>query len=265
MGRSLVPDTPHFLVMAGAAMAALLLPGGPTQLAIIALALLAGLLRPPAPAAGAAPPPLPRITGEVALWGALFLAGMLLLPVLAAATGLPLLDRIDRFYRAGALVFGGGHVVLPLLEAELVTPGLMDRETFLAGYGVAQALPGPLFAFAAYAGAALAGPPDGVWGGLVALIAIYLPSAFLVFAALPVWDALRSRQRLRGGLALANAAVVGLLVAALYDPVFTSAVAGPRDAALAIAAYAALAALKLPPWLVVLAMALAGSGLAALG
>jgi len=165
---------------------------------------------------------------------------------------------VEKFYRIGSLVFGGGHVVLPLLETELVRPGLIDRDIFLAGYGAAQAVPGPLFSFAAYAGAMLNVPPNGLWGGLLALTAIYVPSFLLVFGALPLWQQLRGIARLRRALDMANAAVVGLLLAALYNPVFTSAVATPLDFALALAAFALLAIVKLPPWLVVLASAAVG-------
>src|SRR5690606_26473706 len=163
-----------------------------------------------------------------------------------------------------SLVFGGGHVVLPLLEAELVQPGLIGSEAFIAGYGAAQAVPGPLFAFAAYAGAMLEAPPNGLWGAALALVAIYLPSFLLVFGTLPLWQRLRSRARLRGALDAANAAVVGLLIAVLYDPVFLSAVDDGGDLALALVALALLALLRWPPWLVVLLSAAAGYLLSAL-
>lgn len=254
MSKSLTPDLRRRLIAVAAAMVALLLPSGLTQLALIAGAALAGyLLAPPAPA--------PRLvfdrTGTILL--ALFFGLLLALPLLAA-TGNGWVVIAEKFYRTGSLVFGGGHVVLPLLEAELVTPGLIDRNLFLAGYGAAQAVPGPLFAFAAYVGALLDLPPNSIAGALLGLCAIYLPSFLLVFGALPYWQALRANPRLRAGLDLANAAVVGLLLATLYDPVFTSAVLGPLDLLWGIAALVLLL-FKTPPWLVVLLSAGAGAGL----
>ena len=131
------------------------------------------------------------------------------------SVAVPTVTVAEKFYRTGSLVFGGGHVVLPLLEAELVEPGLISRDLFFAGYGAAQAVPGPLFSFAAYAGALLSHPPNGLWGATLALVMIYLPSFLLVFATLDWWQSLRQNVRLRNGLTLANAAVVGLLLATL--------------------------------------------------
>lgn len=257
MAKSLTPDLQRRLLALAAAAIALLLPSGLTQLALIALAALAGYLLAP-------PGPSPRLafdrTGTLLL--ALFFGLLLALPILAA-TGNAWIVIAEKFYRTGSLVFGGGHVVLPLLEAELVTPGLIDRNLFLAGYGAAQAVPGPLFAFAAYAGALLNAPSNGIAGALLGLGAIYLPSFLLVFGALPYWQALRADPRLRAGLDLANAAVVGLLLATLYDPVFTSAVFGPLDLGWGIAALLLLL-IRTPPWLVVLGSAAAGAGLALL-
>jgi chromate transporter len=226
-------------------------------LALILAASAAGyLLSPPAAS--------PRLsfdrTATVLL--ALFFGLLLVLPLLAA-TGNSWLVVAEKFYRTGSLVFGGGHVVLPLLEAELVSPGLIDRNLFLAGYGAAQAVPGPLFAFAAYVGALLHAPPNGIAGALLGLGAIYLPSFLLVFGALPYWQSLRANPRLRAGLDLANAMVVGLLLATLCDPVFTSAVFGPLDLAWGVAALGLLL-LRTPPWLVVLLSAAAGAGLSLL-
>src|SRR5690606_7646047 len=187
-------------------------------------------------------------------WLVAFVVLLVALPVLALG-GDPTLALIEKFYRTGSLVFGGGHVVLPLLEAELVQPGLIDRDIFLAGYGAAQAVPGPLFSFAAFAGAMLDTPTNGLWGAALALVAIYIPSFLLVFGTLAYWQQLRGIARLRRALDCANAAVVGLLLAALYDPVFTSAVATPLDFAWAVATFALLAIMRLPPWLVVLASA----------
>ena len=173
------------------------------------------------------------------------------LPVLAAQAQQPVLSLLAGFYRAGALVFGGGHVVLPLLQAQVV-PGGMDNATFLAGYGAAQAVPGPLFTFAAFLGAASAQGPGGWVGATVALLAIFLPGFLLVAGTLPLWNALRGRPALRSALMGINAAVVGLLLAAFYDPVWTAAIHTPRDFALALAALLLLQIWKVPPWAVVL-------------
>ncbi|CAN7609757.1 chromate efflux transporter [Devosia sp. LjRoot16] len=255
MSKSLTPDLKRRLIALAAAAIALLLPSGLTQLALIAAAALAGYLLAPSAAA-------PRLAFDrtSSIFLALFFGLLLALPILAA-TGNATLVVAEKFYRTGSLVFGGGHVVLPLLEAELVTPGLIDRNLFLAGYGAAQAVPGPLFAFAAYVGALLDAPPNGIAGALLGLGAIYLPSFLLVFGALPYWQSLRVNPRLRAGLDLANAAVVGLLLATLYDPVFTSAVFGPLDLGWGIGALVLLL-IRTPPWLVVLLSAAAGAVLA---
>jgi chromate transporter len=156
------------------------------------------------------------------------------------------------------LVFGGGHVVLPLLQAEVVGTGLVDREAFLAGYGAAQAVPGPLFTFAAYLGAVARTPPNGLAGASIALIAIFLPSALLILGALPFWERLRSVSFAQKALLGVNAAVVGLLAGALYDPVFTGGITSPRTIALAAAAFVALSAWSAPPWAVVIASGVLG-------
>lgn len=171
------------------------------------------------------------------------------LPALAAVTSSPALGLLDGFYRAGALVFGGGHVVLPLLQSEVVSGGLVSQESFLTGYGAAQAVPGPMFSFAAYLGA-LTG---GMAGAALALVAVFAPSALLVVGVLPLWERLRASPRARRAMAGAGAAVVGLLAAALYDPVFVAGVTSPLTMALAAAAFVALAVWRLPAWAVVLA------------
>jgi chromate transporter len=168
----------------------------------------------------------------------------------------PALALFDSFYRAGSLVFGGGHVVLPLLQAEVVPPGWVSGEQFLAGYGMAQAVPGPLFAFSAYLGAIA--PPAGWLGAAICLVGVFLPSWLLVIGALPFWDEIRTRPGVQTALGGLNAAVVGLLLAALYRPVWTSAIGGPGDFALALAAFGLLSLWKCPPWLVVLLAAIAG-------
>jgi chromate transporter len=180
---------------------------------------------------------------------AILLAG---LPLLASAG--PAAALADAMYRAGALVFGGGHVVLPLLHAQTVVPGLLPADTFLAGYGLAQALPGPLFTFGGFVGAAA----GGVAAGLLALVAIFLPGFLLLLAVLPFWQAVRASTRVRRHLAVVNAAVVGVLGAALYDPVLTSGIRHWADVAIAAAVVAGLASGRVPPWLLVLACGLAG-------
>ncbi|WP_339951174.1 chromate efflux transporter [uncultured Albimonas sp.] len=260
MGRSLAPDRPRQALAAAAAALALLAPGVAGQLGAIALGAVFGLLSASTVAeAAAAPtgaplrPPLSRSAGAGCLAAAaLLLAG---LPLLASLG--PLAAHADAFYRAGALVFGGGHVVLPLLEAETVGRGWVDAETFVAGYGAAQAVPGPLFAFAAFLGQASAGIP----GAVVSLVAIFLPGALLVIGALPFWAALRARPRARAALAGVNAAVVGLLLAALYDPVFARGAAEPAGFVIAMAAWLALTGWKLSPPLAVLGAAVLGQGL----
>jgi len=203
---------------------------------------------------------------QIVTYGTLGFAVLFLIPpIVVRATGAQALALFDAFYRAGALVFGGGHVVLPLLQAEVVAPGWVSNETFLAGYGLTQAVPGPLFTFAAYLGAVMLRPPNGAPGGLLALLAIFAPSFLLVSGLLPFWDALRRRQAMQSMLRGVNAAVVGVLLAALYTPVWTGGVHAPAGFGLALAAFLALTVWTVPPWLVVLAGALAASGLAAAG
>jgi chromate transporter len=182
----------------------------------------------------------------------IFLVLLLGLPILTAWTHHPAIVSFDRFYRAGSLVFGGGHVVLPLLQTAVVDPGWVSNDQFLAGYGAAQAVPGPLFSFSAYLGAVMKPHPNGWMGALWCLMAIYLPSALLVFGSLPFWEAMRRQPSARAILKGANAAVVGVLMAALYHPVWTSAVHGPVELILAMAAYGVLVFWNCPPWLVVL-------------
>lgn len=179
--------------------------------------------------------------------------------------GLPLaagasqgLDVFGAFYRAGALVFGGGHVVLPLLDAETVARGWVSESAFLAGYGAAQAVPGPLFTFAAYLGAILEPGPNGIAGAALALTAIFLPGFLLLVGILPFWDVFRTRPSAQAMMRGTNAAVVGILGAALYDPVFTSAITSPAAFALALVCFALLTAWKAPPWAVVIVAALGG-------
>lgn len=201
----------------------------------------------------------PRAHGA-AWWSAgLFVVLLLSFPLLAAATGLPALSIADAFYRSGALVFGGGHTVLPLLEAEAVSRDWIDQSTFLAGYGAAQALPGPLFTFAAYVGASSETGLPPIAAGALALGAIFLPGLLLVSAALPLWDQVKRFPRAVGFVRGANAAVVGVLAAALYDPVITAAIKSPVDALVAALGFAALLVLRFSPLLVVLLVATAGA------
>lgn len=260
MARTLCSDGPRLAIMLAAASAVLLLPFVWSQVAIIVVAGLIGLLA-FRPTSGEVHPDLPvRIKMRTALSAlAAFFALLILLPVLAGVSGSQALAQVDAFYRTGALVFGGGHVVLPLLQAEVVPSGWVDNDAFLAGYGAAQAMPGPLFAFAAFLGASMQAPPSGWSGGALCLLAIFAPSFLLVAGALPFWNRLRGNPRMRAALSGINAAVVGLLLAALYDPVWTGAIHAPRDIALALAALAALAWWKLPPWLVVTGCGVAGA------
>ena len=217
-----------------------------------------------ASAAHALPAPtgsVPRAVGVLALL--LFAALLAGLPLAARAVDSEPLRVFDTFYRAGALVFGGGHVVLPLLEAEVTPQGWVGPDEFIAGYGAAQAVPGPLFTFAAYLGATMETFGSAWAGGLFALAAIFLPSFLLVAGVLPFWDALRERAAVRAALRGVNAAVVGLLLAALYDPVWTSAVKAPSDFALVVGAFALLAVWRVPPWVVVPLAAGAGAVVAA--
>jgi len=182
----------------------------------------------------------------------LFFALLAALPVLAYLTDNHVVALLDRFYRAGALVFGGGHVVLPLLQAAVVPPGWVGNDDFLSGYGAAQAVPGPLFTFSAYLGTVMKLPPSGWQGGVLCLVAVFLPSYLLVVGALPLWSRLRGAAWAQSALAGINAAVVGLLLAALYNPVWTSAIFSLTDFIVALAAFTALL-LRTPPWLVVIA------------
>ncbi|HEX5528634.1 MAG TPA: chromate efflux transporter [Methylomirabilota bacterium] len=265
MARTLCPDRERASI---AIVAALIVTAWPTawgQVLVIVVAGLVGLrLLPGAADAGAphARVPFGRPLGLAAL--TLFFALLVALPVLRYLTGSPALAVFDGFYRAGALVFGGGHVVLPLLQAEVVPPGWVSNEQFLAGYGAAQAVPGPLFTLAAYLGAVMRPWPTGWLGALVALTAIFLPAFLLVVGTLPFWDALRARPAFRAALRGINAAVVGLLLAALYQPVWTSAIHAPADFALALAAFGLLALWGAPPWIVVAFAAAGGQALALL-
>jgi len=260
MAASLCKGLGRQIIMLVAAAAALLLHGPFVQLAVILVAGAVGrLLLAATPSSGMEhlPLALSRRTGLACL--AAFFLLLLGIPALAALFPQPWLLETSIFYRVGSLVFGGGHVVLPLLQAELVPYGWVDKDVFLAGYGAAQAVPGPLFTLAAYLGVVMQHGPNGIAGGLLCLAAIFAPSFLLVAGLLPFWDEVRRNRHMQAVLAGVNAAVVGLLLAALYDPVWTSAIHGGRDLLVALAAFAALVWLKLPSWAVVLLAVLATS------
>ena len=261
MARTLCPDAPRATVAVLAGIAALLAPSVVTHVAIIAAGALAGLLfLRPAGEERRASLGIAVDRRLALLLLALFLALLAGLPILAAAWPAEALMLADGFYRASSLVFGGGHVVLPLLRAEVVPPGWVAPETFVAGYGAAQAVPGPLFTFAAYLGAIAGIGPGGALGGLLCLAAVFLPSFLLVVGALPFWERLRRLAQAERAMLGVNAAVVGLLGAAFYDPVWTGGIRTPADLALGLAAFALLAFWKVPPWAVVVMGALAGWG-----
>ncbi len=264
MSKTLVTDRARVLLCLASAAVLIALPSALTQLAVIAVGGVFGWARyrtSVAPA-GEPEPASDARHHRVALFAlALFALFLVLLPVLAATTGAPMVAWFDAFYRAGALVFGGGHVVLPLLRAEVVPAGWLHDDAFLAGYGAAQAVPGPLFTFAAYLGTAMSAGPHAWVGGLVCLLAIFLPAWLLIGGALPFWRSLRRARWAQAALAGANAAVVGVLVAALYHPVITEGVHTRADVVSALVAFAALAHARAPPWLVVLSLAAAGQWL----
>lgn len=260
MARSLTPDPTRATIALTAVAAVVFIGGAAGQLMAIAGGILAGLLlcgdAPPAPQ-GTLRFPVSAKSGVVAL--VLFFLLLFGLPLAAWSTGSDALALFEAFYRAGALVFGGGHVALPLLEAGTVAAGRIDADAFIAGYGATQAVPGPLFTFAAYLGALVQPGPDGLAGATIALVAIFLPGLLLVYGMLPFWDTLRTRQWAQSGLRGANAAVVGILGAALYDPIWTSAVLDPVDFLLALAGFVLLTAWQAAPWIVVLGLAAASA------
>ena len=266
MARSLCPDKERASVAVGAAILVLAVPSAAGQVGAIAAGGLIGWgvlpKRAPAPPGAPIAVHLPRRWSVVA--GILFFALLIGLPLVAAAVPTQTIRLVDSFYRSGALVFGGGHVVLPLLQAAVVPPGWVSNNVFLAGYGAAQAVPGPLFTFSAYLGTVMGPAPNGWIGGLICLAAIFLPSFLLLVGALPFWDMLRRRPAVQSALRGVNAAVVGLLLAALYRPVWVSAIFGPADFALGVVAFLLLTLWAVPPWLVVILGALGASAVAVL-
>jgi chromate transporter len=252
-------------IAVGAAILALAVPSAVGQVvailagALIGWALLGSAQTPPSGVSIAVH--IPRALSVAA--AILFVALLFGLPLLAAAVPAQPIKLLDSFYRSGSLVFGGGHVVLPLLQAEVVPSGWVSNDAFLAGYGAAQAVPGPLFTFAAYLGTVMGPAPNGVIGGLLCLAAIFLPSFLLLIGALPFWDSLRRHPVVQSALPGVNAAVVGLLLAALYRPVWTSAIFAPQDFAIGVVAFLMLTFWAVPPWLVVILGALGASAVAA--
>ena len=265
MARNLCPDAKRASL---AVFSALLVLAWPTATGQIAAIVISGLIgkwtMTDAPAAPHAPHGfgVSKTTGVVA-W-ILFFALLIGLPLLSRSFPSHALAMFDSFYRSGSLVFGGGHVVLPLLRAEVVPPGWVTDNVFLAGYGAAQAVPGPLFTFSAYLGTVMIQPPNGWLGGMLCLIAIFLPSFLLAIGPLPFWEALRGHHAIQTALRGINAAVVGLLLAALYDPVWVSAIKSRGDVALALAAFGLLMFWKVSP-VVVVAFAAVGGWLLASG
>ncbi|WP_175720595.1 chromate efflux transporter [Burkholderia anthina] len=259
MARTLCPDARRVTLMAAAACIALLVPAAWLQVAVIVAAGAAGLVLLPQPERGAHDPlPLHVSHRAGVLWLVLFAALLVVLPFAARALDSHTLAVVDAFFRTGALVFGGGHVVLPLLQAAVVTPGWVGDSAFLAGYGAAQAVPGPLFTFSAFLGASLRDAPNGWLGAAIALVSIFAPSFLLVAGTAPFWERLRRSTRMQAALAGVNAAVVGLLVAALYHPVWSDTIVAPRDFAAALVAFVALVFWRVPPWAVVIASAALG-------
>ncbi|KGJ76940.1 chromate transporter [Cryobacterium roopkundense] len=265
MARTLTPDRPRAAIAVVAALITLGLVGSVGQIAAIVIGALAGLAF---CRAGSSAPgtmirfPVSRPAGWICL--GLF-AGLLLgLSLLSTLTGSGAVQLFAAFYRAGALVFGGGHVVLPLLQASVVDSGWVTPDQFLAGYGAAQAVPGPLFTFAAYLGALSTTGPGGILGAAIALSAVFLPGLLVLVGVLPFWNACRASPRAQALMRGANAAVVGILAAALYDPVFITAIVGPASFGLAVVCFVLLIAWRVPAWAVVVVGAAGGIVLAAL-
>jgi len=259
MARSLTPDRERASLAVGAAVISLAIPTAWGQITAILLGAIIGVtwLRGNVPTDHAVLPlKVSRTAGLLAL--SLFALLLIGLPILAAGTANQTIRLIDAFYRSGSLVFGGGHVVLPLLQAEVVPPGWVNNEQFLAGYGAAQAVPGPLFTFAAYLGAVMGPSPNGWLGAAICLIAVFAPSILLVVGALPFWEDLRRLPMAQSALRGVNAAVVGLLLAALYHPVWMAGILNGKDYALAITAFLLLYLWQMSPWLVVLLSAAGG-------
>ncbi|MEK4699747.1 chromate efflux transporter [Solibacillus sp. FSL R7-0668] len=255
MAKNLTPDIQRKTIALVALVAALLVETIFTQVVIIVIAGVLGAVIYKEQVTINEPvrkPFISKTIGFISL--GLFFGLLLILPLLSSLTAHHWIVMMDSFYRAGSLVFGGGHVVLPLLENEFVSSGLMDETAFIAGYGATQAVPGPLFTFAAYIGTVI----DGWQGGLFATFAIFLPAFLLILGTLPFWHQLRSNSKMNGAFMGVNAAVVGILIAAFYNPIWTSAILQPIDFAMAAILFSLLVFWKLPPWVIVLAGAIGG-------
>lgn len=254
MTRSLCPDRPRITIMVAVTCYLLLFPSTWGQsIAILVAAILGVFIFKPDANEQDTPLNTAIKRNHGVVWLSLFFILLFALPVLAKLFPSQALMLFDAFYRAGSLVFGGGHVILPLLQAETVPNGLVSPEAFLAGYGATQAMPGPLFTFAAFLGASMSTPYGAFVTGMICLLAIFLPSFLLVVGALPFWESLRHHRIIRAALMGVNAAVVGLLLAALYSHAWVDAIRSTKDFALALVALIALMTWKLPPWLVVIA------------
>jgi chromate transporter len=262
MASTMATGKPRATLAVAAAAIVLAMPSTTGQLSAIALGAIAGVVLLRSERAPSASPAGPRVgRGFAVACLAVFFTLLVGLPLLTTAFPSQALALFNAFYRAGSLVFGGGHVVLPLLQAAVVPPGWVSNDAFLAGYGAAQAVPGPLFTFAAYLGAVMGPQPNGWAGAAIALVAIFLPSFLLVIGVMPFWQALRDKPFAQAALTGVNAAVVGLLMAALYNPVWLAAIMAPLDLAIALAAFLLLAVWKTPPWLVVVLCAVAAAAL----
>jgi chromate transporter len=263
MARNLTPDKERASIALAAVLIVVFVPSAIGQIMAIAAGAIAGLWfcrREMASTTHHVSFRVPRWIGLLCL--ACFFALLGLSPILSAVSGSQGVTLFSAFYRSGSLVFGGGHVVLPLLQAEVVNTGWVNADAFLAGYGAAQAVPGPLFTFAAYLGAVIGPAPYGLAGAAIALVAIFLPGLLLLVGTLPFWDSFRRYPLAQAAMRGASAAVVGILATALYNPVWTSAILRPYDFAAALVGFVLLVAWKAPPWVVVVLMGLAGIGLA---
>lgn len=256
MAKNLTPDLQRRTIALGAVVLTLLWQTAVTQVAVILFAGVIGYLlyrnQTLDEKSSGAKFPISRRFGVICL--TIFFGLLILLPIIREATAVDWIAMFDSFYRSGSLVFGGGHVVLPLLEREFVPTGMLTEEQFLAGYGAAQAVPGPLFTFAAYIGAVI----NGWKGGLLATVAIFLPAFLLILGTLPFWDSLRRNRKVKGALMGVNAAVVGILISALYHPIWTSSILTKVDFVLAAILFSMLVFWKLPPWVIVLTGAVGG-------
>ncbi|MEZ2141848.1 chromate efflux transporter [Bradyrhizobium sp. DN5] len=263
MARNLCPDRERASIAVVAALIILFSTSSVAQIGAIVLGGLIGLwlCRSEAPApSGHVEMPVSRTVGLITL--GMFIVLLVGLPALRGLTGSSGIALFDAFYRSGALVFGGGHVVLPLLREAFVAPGWLSDDAFLAGYGAAQAVPGPLFTFAGYLGTVVSAEPQGLAGAALGLVGIFLPGMLVLLGALPFWDSFRKRAGAQAMMRGVNAAVVGVLGAALYDPVWTATVHSPRDFGIALVGFVLLVAWRAPPLIVVAFSAAAGAAMA---